>query len=52
MVDERLICFDLDGLYFTEQSFQTFKEAIAPNVEKDKRDLILALSDEMKSFKS
>lgn len=52
MVDEKLICFDLDGLYFTEQSFQQFKKTIAPNVESDERDLILALSDEMKSFKS
>lgn len=48
----QLICFDLDGLYFTEASFQRFKETLAPNVEKDKRDLVLALSEEMKQFKS
>ncbi|MCX6823157.1 MAG: HAD family phosphatase [candidate division SR1 bacterium] len=47
-----LICFDLDGLYFTEQSFQRFKETLAPNVSKEKRDYVLALSDEMKRFKA
>jgi len=47
-----LICFDLDGLYFTEESFQRFKENLAPNIEKQKRDLVLALSNEMKDFKS
>lgn len=52
MVNEKLICFDLDGLYFTEQSFQRFKETIAPNVERDKRDQILALSNQMRDFKS
>jgi len=52
MVDERLICFDLDGLYFTEQSFQKFKESIAPNIESSKRDSVFALSDQMKSFKT
>lgn len=50
-MDKWLICFDLDGLYFTEESFQKFKEKLAPNIEKPKRDLILALSEEMKSFK-
>ena len=51
-MDKWLICFDLDGLYFTEQSFQRFKENLAPNVEKSKRDWVLALSDEMREFKS
>ena len=46
-----MICFDLDGLYFTDKSFQKFKEALAPNIEKSKRDLVLAISDEMKAFK-
>lgn len=47
-----LICFDLDGLYFTEQSFQKFKENLAPNIEKSKRDYVLALSDQMTLFKT
>lgn len=51
-MNNRLICFDLDGLYFTEESFQRFKETLAPNIEKQKRDLVLALSDEMKMFKA
>ena len=51
-MDKGLICFDLDGLYFTAESFERFKLAIAPNVEKSKRDQVLALSDEMKQFKS
>lgn len=51
-MDKWLICFDLDGLYFTEESFQTFKERLAPNSEKSKRDLVFALSDEMKAFKN
>ncbi len=46
------VCFDLDGLFFTKESFQRFKENLAPNVEKAKRDLVLALSDQMKAFKS
>lgn len=46
-----LICFDLDGLYFTSESFQRFKETLAPDIEKEKRDFVLALSDEMKAFK-
>ena len=50
-MDKWLICFDLDGLYFTEQSFQRFKENLAPNTEKSQRDTILALSDHMKDFK-
>lgn len=48
----QLICFDLDWLYFTEASFQRFKETLAPNVEKEKRDLVLALSEQMRQFKS
>ncbi len=47
-----LICLDLDWLYFTEQSFQRFKENLAPHIEKQKRDLVLALSEEMKLFKA
>ena len=50
-MEDTLICFDLDGLYFTSESFQRFKENIAPDVEKLKRDMVLALSDEMKAFK-
>lgn len=50
-MDKWVICFDLDGLYFTEESFQKFKERLAPNIEKLKRDFVLAMSDEMKGFK-
>ena len=51
-MEKWLICFDLDGLYFTDESFQKFKERLAPNTEKPIRDLVLALSDEMRAFKS
>jgi epoxide hydrolase-like predicted phosphatase len=50
-MDKWLICFDLDGLYFTEQSFQKFKENLAPNIEKAQRDMVLALSNQMHDFK-
>ncbi len=50
-MDKWLVCFDLDGLYFTEQSFQAFKENLAPNREKAHRDRVLALSDQMRDFK-
>ena len=46
-----LVCFDLDWLYFTESSFHRFKEALAPNIGKEKRDHVLALCDEMRDFK-
>ena len=48
----KAVCFDLDGLFFTKESFQRFKEDLAPNVAKEKRDFVLALSDQMKAFKS
>ncbi|MDR2541726.1 MAG: hypothetical protein LBD11_08575 [Candidatus Peribacteria bacterium] len=48
----KTICFDLDGLFFTGQSFQTFKERLAPTVEKEKRDFVLALSPQMQAFKA
>lgn len=51
-MEKPIICFDLDWLYFTEQSFQRFKEIIAPDVEKSQRDLVLYHSDEMKLFKT
>jgi hypothetical protein len=51
-MNNRLICFDLDGMYFTSESFQRFKEALAPNIPKEKRDQVLALSDEMRKFKA
>jgi hypothetical protein len=38
-------------LYFTEQSFQKFKENLAPNIEKAQRDMVLALSNQMHDFK-
>ncbi|MDR0860454.1 MAG: HAD-IA family hydrolase [Candidatus Peribacteria bacterium] len=48
----KTICLDLDGLFFTDQSFQTFKERLAPTVEKEKRDFVLALSSQMQAFKA
>ncbi|GHV25763.1 hypothetical protein FACS1894176_05100 [Bacteroidia bacterium] len=48
----KTICLDLDGLFFTAQSFQTFKEKLAPTVEKEKRDFVLALSPQMQAFKA
>jgi hypothetical protein len=51
-MNNRLICFDLDGMYFTSESFQRVKEALAPDIAKEKRDHVLALSDEMRRFKA
>lgn len=47
----RAICFDLDGLFFTAESFQNFKKSLAPDVETKKRDYVLALSEQLKAFK-
>jgi hypothetical protein len=51
-MNNKLICFDLDGLYFTGESFQRFKESLAPDIDTAKRDEVLALSDEMRKFKA
>jgi hypothetical protein len=48
----KAICLDLDGLFFTGESFQRFKEALAPNVAREKRDFVLALSPQMREFKA
>ena len=48
----KAICLDLDGLFFTKESFQRFKENLAPHIAKEKRDYVLALSEQMKFFKS
>jgi len=48
----KAICVDLDGMFFTEKSFQTFKTALAPESEPEKRDFVLALSPQMKDFKA
>jgi FMN phosphatase YigB (HAD superfamily) len=47
----KAICLDLDGLVFTKESFQHFKENLAPSVPQAKRDTVLALSPEMKAYK-
>lgn len=46
-----LICFDLDGVFFTEQSFHIFKQKLAPQIDAEKRNEVLAFSPEMKAFK-
>ncbi|MDR3169216.1 MAG: HAD-IA family hydrolase [Candidatus Peribacteria bacterium] len=48
----KAICVDLDGMLFTDTSFQTFKAKLAPLVAKEQRDSILALSLQMRDFKA
>ena len=49
----RSICFDLDGVYFTKESFPRFKDALSTQspVPKEKVDEIMHGSDEMLRFK-
>jgi len=48
----KAICFDLDGVYFTSESFKRFK-ANLPKIEtdEDKINFVLYKSDEMAKFK-
>ena len=39
-------------MLFTDGSFQTFKKNLAPHIEPEKRDFVLALSPQMKAFKA
>ncbi|MDR0283070.1 MAG: HAD-IA family hydrolase [Candidatus Peribacteria bacterium] len=39
-------------MFFTDHSFQTFKATLAPHIEPEKRDYVLALSPQMKNFKA
>ena len=52
MFSVKAVCVDLDGMFFTDTSFQTFKTSLAPYIEKEKRDYVLALSPQMKAFKT
>lgn len=47
----KAVCFDLDGVYFTPESFQHFKKAISGNVDEDVVNQILYKSPEMLNFK-
>jgi len=47
----KAICFDLDGVFFTEASFKTFCEKLAINTEFDKAYEVLKKSDAMSEFK-
>lgn len=47
----KAICFDLDGVYFTEDSFKRFAQAMSVNTDYDTAVQILKKSTEMASFK-
>jgi len=45
------ICFDLDGVYFTKESFIKFRQVIGSNSTEEKTNFVLYKSDEMLNFK-
>jgi epoxide hydrolase-like predicted phosphatase len=47
----KAICFDLDGVYFTGESFQRFKKKISGNVSEKKSNDVLYSSQMMLDFK-
>lgn len=48
----KAICFDLDGVFFTKESFQNFKKYLPKEVtDTEKIDYVLATSPEMMNFK-
>ncbi|OGC48166.1 hypothetical protein A3A69_01235 [candidate division WWE3 bacterium RIFCSPLOWO2_01_FULL_37_15] len=48
----KAICFDLDGVYFTSDSFKNFKKHLPKEVnDEEKISYVLAKSDEMIRFK-
>lgn len=47
----KAICFDLDGVYFTPESFQKFKRTISNGVDEEIVNNVLYKSNEMLSFK-
>ena len=47
----KAICFDLDGVYFTPESFQRFKKAISKGVDDEIVNNVLYKSNMMLSFK-
>lgn len=47
----KAICFDLDGVYFTESSFKNFAQDMSVNSDYDTAVQILKKSPEMASFK-
>ena len=49
----KAICFDLDGVYFTAQSFKNFKKNLPKEInDEEKVSYVLAKSDEMMKFKT
>ena len=45
------VCFDLDGVYFTPESFQRFKKALSGNNSEDVIEHVFHKSDEILNFK-
>jgi epoxide hydrolase-like predicted phosphatase len=49
----KAICFDLDGVYFTPESFKKFKKNLPKKVnDPDKADYVLHDSEELLNFKN
>jgi epoxide hydrolase-like predicted phosphatase len=47
----KAICFDLDGVYFTPESFKRFRASLATKTSVEKATEVLNTSAEMASFK-
>jgi putative hydrolase of the HAD superfamily len=47
----KAVCFDLDGMFFTQESFQKFKKALPTHHEIQDLDHVFHKSDEMVLFK-
>ena len=47
----KAVCFDLDGVYFTPESFQRFKKSISNGIDEERLNNVLYKSSEMLSFK-
>ncbi|MBP9758994.1 HAD-IA family hydrolase [Candidatus Dojkabacteria bacterium] len=47
----KAICFDLDGVYFTQESFLKFKKAIGINSTEEKTNFVFHKSEQISDFK-
>ena len=47
----KAVCFDLDGVYFTPESFQRFKKKLGKGVDGELVNYVLYRSEQMLSFK-
>lgn len=50
-MDIKAVCFDLDGVYFTPESFKRFKNVVAKDADKPISDYVFHESKEILQFK-